>query len=249
MIGVILDGTGYGTDGAVWGGEFLIGDYRTFRRGAHLRYVAMPGGEQAIREPWRMAVSHLADSDQVADNLFTEVAPSALAAAHLQIERRLNAPMTSSMGRLFDAVAALAGVRHVVSHEGQAAMRLEALAWETVPDGSYPFELIPGPSLVIDTRPLIRKVLDDRRAGCPVGVIARRFHTTLVEMIAQVCSKMSGESGLSSVVLSGGVFMNALLTSEATARLTRDGFRVYRHERVPTNDGGVCLGQLAIAAA
>jgi hydrogenase maturation protein HypF len=130
------------------------------------------------------------------------------------------------MGRLFDAVAALAGIRPVVSHEGQAAMRLEALARDTGQDGCYPFELIARENLVIDTRPLIRKVLDDRRRGCTSGVIARRFHSTLVEMIAQVCSRMAGESGLSSVVLSGGVFMNALLTSELSMRLRRDGFRV-----------------------
>jgi hydrogenase maturation protein HypF len=253
VIGVIFDGTGYGTDGAVWGGEFLIGDYQTVRRGAHLRYVAMPGGEQAIREPWRMAVAHLADCGETLDELSDRIPRQAIAAAHHLIERRLNAPLTSSVGRLFDAVAAIAGVRHQVSHEGQAAMELEALAWESTAHGVYPFEIVRGPgdgsSLVIDTRPLIAHVVDEVRAGRPAGGIGRRFHSTLVEVIAQVCSRLAEESGLRSVVLSGGVFMNALLTTETTERLTRDGFRVYRHKRVPPNDGGLCLGQLAVASA
>jgi hydrogenase maturation protein HypF len=249
VIGVAFDGTGYGTDGAVWGGEFFTGDYRAFRRGAHLRYVAMPGGDQAIREPWRMAVAHLEDAGCDLAALCDRVGRSAVSSVLQQVARGFNAPMTSSVGRLFDAVAALAGVRHRVSYEGQAAIELEALASDVGADGIYPFDIHAGSSLVIDTRPMIVQVVEDVRKGCSAAVIGRRFHSTLVEMIANTCSRLADTSGVRTVVLSGGVFMNVLLTTETVKRLTHEGFRVYRHERVPTNDGGLCLGQIAIAAA
>jgi hydrogenase maturation protein HypF len=253
VIGVAFDGTGYGSDGAVWGGEFFTGDYRGFRRAAHLRYVAMPGGERAIREPWRMAAAHLADAGLDAGWLHDRdrghVTATALETVSRMIERRLNAPMTSSMGRLFDAVAALAGVRPRVSYEGQAAMELEALATDVDTDGAYPFAIPAGSPLVIDTRPLIASAAAEARLGRAPAVIGRRFHTTILEIVAQVCARLAEESGLADVVLSGGVFLNALLTGEVTARLERDGFRVYRHRRVPPGDGGLCLGQLAVAAA
>jgi hydrogenase maturation protein HypF len=246
---VVFDGTGYGSDGAVWGGEFLTGDYRGFRRAGHLRYVAMPGGEQAIREPWRMAAAHLADAGQDTSWLREHASETALATTLRMIERRLNAPMTSSVGRLFDAVAAMAGVRPRVSYEGQAAIELEGLATGETADGAYPFAIVPGSPLVIDTRPLIAEVAAEARRERTPNVIGRRFHTTIVEIVAQVCLRLAEESGLAAVVLSGGVFLNALLTEEVTARLARDGFRVYRHRRVPPGDGGLCLGQLAVAAA
>ena len=141
VIGVTFDGTGYGTDGAVWGGEFLIGDYRNFRRAAHLRYVGLPGGDQAIREPWRMAVAHLADADCNSPSLGARILPSQIRFIDKMLERRLNTPWTASAGRLFDAVAALAGVRDRVSYEGQAAVELEWLAEGTPPDGAYPFDV------------------------------------------------------------------------------------------------------------
>ncbi|WP_406699267.1 carbamoyltransferase HypF [Singulisphaera sp. Ch08] len=249
VIGVAFDGTGYGTDGAVWGGEFLTGDFRAFRRAAHFRYVAMPGGEQAIREPWRMACAHLADAGQDGSAWFDRIQRPALRVVQQQLERRFNAPMTSSVGRLFDAVAALAGVGDRVRFEGEAAIALEGVASGTPAEHAYPFAIQPGPSLVVDTRPLIAAVVDDLRAGCKAARIGRRFHSTLVDLIAQVCGRLAAENGLGAVVLSGGVFMNVLLTAETVARLTEDGFRVYRHQRVPPNDGGLCLGQLAIAAA
>ena len=249
VIGVAFDGTGHGSDGAVWGGEFLVGDYHAFRRAGHLRYVAMPGGEHAIREPWRMALAHLADAGVDRAIRWEGVCAKARAGVLRQIERRFNAPMTSSVGRLFDAVSALVGLRHFVSYEGQAAIELEGLAAGVSDSGLYPFEIVSGPSLVIDTRPLIAAAAEDARKGCAAGLIGRRFHSTMVEIIAQVCVRLAEQTGRTAVVLSGGVFMNALLTSETVARLRHDGFRVYRHERVPTNDGGLCLGQLAIAAA
>jgi len=277
VIGVLFDGTGYGTDGAVWGGEFFIGDYCRYRRLAHLRYVPLPGGDQAIREPWRMAVAHLLDAANREGKPPAETTPSgaqrldgslalpnaisawlrdvagaALAIVQRQCERRLHAPWTSSVGRLFDAVAALAGVRSRVSYEGQAAMELEWLAAQADPDGCYPFDLVRQEEealWLVDTRPLIAAVCADKQAACKPARIARRFHTTVVEIIVQTCRQLRAQTGLDRVVLSGGVFMNALLLTETIRELSTAGFAVYRHRQVPPNDAGLCLGQLAIAAA
>jgi hydrogenase maturation protein HypF len=251
VIGVTFDGTGFGTDGTIWGGEFLVGDYRQFQRAAHLRYVGMPGGDQAIREPWRMAVAHLVDAGVSHPLVEKRITASALRTIRTMLERHFQTPRTSSAGRLFDAVAALAGVRDRVSYEGQGAMELEWLATGIEPDGAYPFEIAEQPEspLVIDTRPLVRAVTRDAAAQIDARLIARRFHTTLVEMIAAVCCLLRKARGLASVVLSGGVFLNALLTCEVSARLSGEGFRVFRHRLVPPNDGGLSLGQLAVAAA
>jgi hydrogenase maturation protein HypF len=254
VIGVTFDGTGFGTDGTIWGGEFLVGDYRQFHRAAHLRPVAMPGGDQAIRQPWRMALSHLLDAQIECSALVARLSPVEIRTIQTMVERRLNAPLTSSAGRLFDAVASLAGVRDSVSYEGQAAIELEWLATEVACDGAaYPFGLIDAnaesESLVIDARPLIHAVVEDVKAGVEARRMARRFHTTLVAIIAAVCERIRGATGLKDVVLSGGVFLNALLTQETCTRLERDGFRVLRHRLVPPNDGGLSLGQLAVATA
>jgi hydrogenase maturation protein HypF len=166
------------------------------------------------------------------------------------IERQLNAPLTSSAGRLFDAVASLVGVRDRAGYEGQAASELEALATRAEPDSAYPFALdaVRDP-LQADTRPLIGAIVADVRHGVSREVIARRFHSTLVEVIAEVCKQLRDRTGLNAVVLSGGVFLNAILLTESLDRLVCDGFRVYRHAHVPPGDGGLCLGQLAVAAA
>ncbi len=256
VIGVIFDGTGYGTDGAVWGGEFLVGGYREFRRAAHLRHVGMPGGEKAIREPWRMAVAHAVDADVKIPRTQERLLPLEFATVVRMLERGLNSPFTSSGGRLFDAVAAIAGVRDRVSFEGQAAMELEWLAASIPADGSYPFDVgfsaaddESGSTQIVDTRPLIRAAAGDAVKGAPAALIARRFHTTLVEVIASVCSRLRSDSGIGDVVLSGGVFLNAILTHEVTERLAIEGFRAFRHRLVPPGDGGLSLGQLAVAAA
>jgi hydrogenase maturation protein HypF len=251
VLAVTFDGTGLGTDGAVWGGEFLIGDYRQFRRGAHLRYVGMPGGDQAIRSPWRMAVAHLRDADCECLSLAERISPTELRTVAKMLERQLNTPRTSSAGRLFEAVAALAGIRDRVSFEGQAAMELEGLATGVQPDRTYPFELSEqhlSETLIVDTRPLIKAVARDADERADARAMAARLHATLVELIVAVCSRLRRSTGLDAVVLSGGVFMNALLTSGASNRLQAAGFRVYRHCQVPANDGGLSLGQLAIAA-
>ncbi len=261
VIGVSFDGTGYGTDGAIWGGEFLVADYRGFRRAAHLRYVGLPGGDLAVREPWRMAASHLLDAGCSCELLAARINRAKLRTIAAMLEHRINSPLTSSAGRLFDAVSAIAGVRDTASYEGQAAIELEWLATQSEPAAAYPFELTPvtensqpaapatAPPWQIDTRPLIRAVAADVQQGVDAGRVARRFHTTIVEMIATTCAMLREQCGIDAVVLSGGVFMNALVSTESAARLAAEGFRVYRHVLVPPNDGGISLGQLAIGAA
>jgi hydrogenase maturation protein HypF len=255
VIGVTFDGTGFGLDGTVWGGEFLTGDYRHFQRAAHLRQVPLPGGEQAIRQPWRVAAAYLLDAGEDLGLLEGRAGPEALATVQRMIARGLNAPRSSSAGRLFDAVAALIGIRSEVSFEGQAAMELEWLATAGCADGTYPWDMAEraDPSGAscreVDVRPLIAAIAADVRRGVPPNAIARRFHATLAMLVARVCGSICDETGLGKVVLSGGVFMNVLLLRETTARLAAEGFQVYRHRRVPPNDGGLSLGQLAIAAA
>jgi hydrogenase maturation protein HypF len=256
VIGVAFDGTGYGTDGTIWGGEFLVGDYRHCRRAAHFRPVGMPGGDQAIREPWRMALAHLLDAGGTDALLQERIPGQALCTVRRMLERRFHTPLTSSAGRLFDAVASLAGVRDRVRFEGQAAMELEWLAAAAAPGGAYPAELLetvagdpPETTLLVDTRPMIRALAQDVSRGVDAAHLSRRFHTTLVEVIAAVCVRLRALTGREAVVLSGGVFMNVLLTRETGHRLRQEGFRVYRHRLVPPNDGGLSLGQLAVAAS
>jgi len=250
VIGATFDGTGYGTDGTVWGGEFLIGGYRGFRRAAHFAPVAMPGGERALREPWRMALSCLVHAGAPADLLEGRIAARDLELVRRQLDRGLNAPRTSSCGRLFDAVASLAGVRDRVTYEGQAAIELEGLAAESASRGGYPVEFRrEDDRWLIQIAPIVSEVASERRRGVPAGDIARRFHSTLVEAIRQTCRRLRDEWGLDRVVLSGGVFMNEILLVESLAALSADGFSVFRHRRVPPNDGGLCLGQLAVAGS
>lgn len=250
VIGVTFDGTGYGLDGVAWGGEFLTGDCRSFTRAAHLRYVGMPGGDRAVREPWRMAVAHAVDAGVAVPALERRIDRAERRVVMQMLERRVRVPLTSSMGRLFDAVAAIAGIRDRVSFEGQAAIELEWLATDSAGDASYPIEIVDeGETLAIDARPLIRAVVVDASNAVTPAHIARRFHTAVVDTIVAVCGRIRGKTGLGEVVLSGGVFQNALLTHESMARLEREGFRVYRQRQVPPGDGGLSLGQLAVAAA
>ena len=255
VIGVTFDGTGFGPDGAVWGGEFLLGDYRQWRRAAHFRYVGLPGGDQAIREPWRMAVAYLTDAECELSSVEAAATPVAVRMIQLMLQRRLNTPPTSSAGRLFDAVAAIVGLRHRVSYEGQAAVELEWAATEAPPDGNYSFDVCDTPSadessppLEIDFRPMIRAIVADAIGQTDRRTIARRFHSTLAEMIVDVCGRIRKATAVNDIVLSGGVFLNALLTELVLARLDAAGFNVYRHRLVPPNDGGLSLGQIAVAA-
>jgi hydrogenase maturation protein HypF len=241
VIGVAFDGSGYGSDGAIWGGEFLVGDYRSVRRAGHFEYVAMPGGEAAIREPWRMAAAYLGDD---LSPLRARIPRQSLDVVQQLLQRNVHTPRTSSCGRLFDGVASLLGIRDRVSYEGQAAIELEWLARTSDADGSYPLEITGGR---IQTAPIISALLNEIRRGVRAADIARRFHRTIAEAIRMMCVALRDESGLDRVALSGGVFMNELLLNDVLAKL--DGFRVYRHRLVPPNDGGLALGQLAVAAA
>jgi hydrogenase maturation protein HypF len=245
-IGVCFDGMGFGTDGTLWGGEFLLGDCRSFRRAAHLAPVPMPGGEQATREPWRMAVAHLRAAEEDTGPIAARVGAQALRAVERMMERSFNSPLTSSMGRLFDAIAAIAGVCDRASFEGQGAIRLESLAADVAAGGLYEFDC---GSARIDVRPVIAEAVHDARSGIPAAVVARRFHSGVASMIARVCERLRSQTSIDQVVLTGGVFMNAILLRDSLELLDARGFHVFRHRLVPPNDGGLSLGQLAVAAA
>ena len=252
VIGVAFDGLGFGPDGTIWGGEILVADLAGFERVAHLSPVPMPGGAQAIREPWRMAAAY-------ADAAYEGAVPDGLAVRERHPDRwaqvtslaraGVSAPLTSSAGRLFDAVAALLGVRDVVSYEGQAAIELEQLADPDEP-GAYGLELTGrAGTLELAGGDLVRAVVDDMAAGTPAPLVAARFHNGLAAGVAEVCRRLRAERGLDTVALSGGVFQNLLLLERCVAALERDGFRLLLHGRVPPNDGGISLGQAAVAGA
>jgi hydrogenase maturation protein HypF len=246
VIGVAFDGTGYGTDGAIWGGEFLVMDYASFRRAAHLKYVPLPGGDAAILRPYRTALAHLWAAGVDWDEDLPSVAaasPEERTILVQQLERRVNTVQTSSSGRLFDAVSSLAGVRQEINYEAQAAIELETLVNEDVNE-VYEFAL----EKAIDSAPLIRAVVSDVKSGVPSGVIAAKFHNGMAAMIHDVCVYVREESDLNEVVLSGGVFQNVALLERVLPLLRTSGFTVYTHHLVPPNDGGLSLGQAMIAA-
>jgi hydrogenase maturation protein HypF len=250
-IGVVFDGSGYGEDDCIWGGEFLTGDLGSFERMAHLEYVAMPGGEQAIKEPYRMAFSYLLES--FGDDAFDVVEGlnlgwnlSKLRVFKQIIERGINSPLTSSMGRLFDAVAALLGIRERVNYEGQAAIELEMRASDGEA-GEYPFELSDTVPLKIGVRGVIRGIIADLRAGRAKGLIAAHFHRTISAVIVLVCRRIREKTDVNTVALSGGVFQNIRLLSLSAERLKENGFQALTHRLVPPNDGGISLGQACVA--
>ncbi len=253
VIGVAWDGTGYGTDGHVWGGEFLVADLERFERVGCFQEVAMPGGEAAVREPWRMAAVFLhaayGEAMEKLDVAFVRrLDPSAWRLLSRAAERGLNAPPTSSAGRLFDAVASLLGLRDRVDFEAQAAMELEALA---VPDADrvYAVDLDEQDGrTIVRTPDVVRGVVEDLLAGVGADRIGSRFHATLAEIVVRTCRRLRDRSGLDRVALSGGVFQNVRLSRLAVEGLGRAGFQVYTHHQVPPNDGGLALGQAAIAA-
>jgi hydrogenase maturation protein HypF len=253
VIGVACDGTGYGPDGTVWGGEVLVADAGGFERAAHLACVPMPGSAAAIREPWRMAVSYLQDAFGAGLwglNLpvLREAGPDKVQLMLEMAVKRLNSPLTSSLGRLFDGVAAIAGLRSRVTYEGQAAMELEMAAAEET--GSvYDYAWEEGAPCRILPAPIIRGVAADVGKGLGVPAISAKFHNTLVRMFSDLCESIRRQRGLDRVVLSGGVFQNARLLTGLIPALASRGFEVYSHRLVPANDGGIALGQALIAAA
>jgi hydrogenase maturation protein HypF len=251
VIGVAFDGTGYGTDGTLWGGEFLVADLAGFQRGGHLAPVPMPGGAAAIKQPWRMAAAYLAAAypggppdglDVIARNERYWPAVVALAA------KAINAPLSSSAGRLFDAVAALAGVRDTINYEGQAAVELEQLA-DPGETGTYRAGISAHEPFCIEGADLVRAAAGDLADGTAAPVVAARFHNGVAALIADGCVLLRERHGLSTVALSGGVFQNLIVARRAAARLEARGFRVLVHSRVPCNDGGISLGQAVIAGA
>ena len=263
VIGVAFDGTGFGPDGTIWGGEFLVADLAEFTRGGHLATVPMPGGAAAIRQPWRMAAAYLDAADEaggggvdaggtagldVARRNERHWAPVVSMARAGRAGRGLNAPLTSSAGRLFDAAAALLGVRDQINYEGQAAIELEQLA-DPAERGAYRAAIEAGDPFQARGTDLIAAVAADLRTGVPWEIIAARFHNAVIALIADGCTLLRDRHGLTTVALSGGVFQNLLLVHGAAAALQARGFRVLLHSRVPCNDGGISLGQAVVAAA
>jgi hydrogenase maturation protein HypF len=252
VIGVSFDGTGYGTDGHIWGGEFLIADYSGFERVGHVEYVPMPGGVAAIERPYRMAVSYLLtllgeDALARAVPFLTEPGEQEMEMIKMQLERGINSPLTSSCGRLFDAVSALIGIRGRAEYEAQAAIELEMAADESVGD-SYRLAIDErGGKYVVRVGDLFGAVLSDLGRGVPPSGISTKFHRTMAETAVEVCGLLRKERGIDTVALSGGVFQNRLLLRMTVASLLDAGFRVLTHEKIPTNDGGISLGQ-AVAA-
>jgi hydrogenase maturation protein HypF len=251
VIGVAFDGTGYGSDGAIWGGEFLISDYKKFERAAHLDYIPLPGGDAGTRKPARIALAHLLKAGIPLDGNWAPLSSLSKTEQEIikrQIETGLNSPPTSSMGRLFDAVSSITGIRQEVNYEGQAAIELEALA-DPAETGVYHFEIQTEATwpYIIDTTSLIRSVANDVRSRVHSGVISARFHNAVANMISEVCQRLRVEYNLNQVALSGGVFQNTTLLAQTLRLLEQADFEVYIHHLVPPNDGGLALGQAIVA--
>jgi hydrogenase maturation protein HypF len=254
VVGIACDGTGLGDDGRVWGCEAMVADFAGYRHRAHLAYVPLPGGERAIREPWRMGAVYLAAAfgPDFCRDLDIEFCRALDLGAWRVLERMIelgtNSPLASSAGRLFDAVAAITGVQQVCTYEGQAAMRLEAAA--TATERVYPHGIEEAAGrLIMDPTPVVRGVVDDLRKGVPVGEISGAFHNSFVAMLAEAAARVAEEEGLRQVALSGGTFQNAWVMTKLCEMLRDRGLEPVVHEHVPCNDGGLSLGQAAIAGA
>ncbi len=250
VIGVAFDGTGYGTDGKIWGGEFLVADYAGFERRAHFRYVPLAGGDTAVRQPWRMALSYLRDSfgREIPEHLgcFRGIAPKKLELVDTMISRQFQTVDTSSCGRLFDAVAALLGVAVEVTFEGQAAVALEMTVAPGI-EQCYSFDIEDSDPAIVDFRPTIERIVKDIGSGRPGGEVSACFHNTLSAAIVEMCCRIRQSDALDRVCLSGGTFQNQSLLGRTVVELRRRGFGVFLHAMVPANDGGIALGQAVIA--
>jgi hydrogenase maturation protein HypF len=261
VIGISFDGTGYGSDGAIWGGEFLIADYAGYRRFAHLEYTPLPGGDAATKNPYRIALAQLWHYGILWDEFLLPVQFACgddLTLLHSMLENKINTPMTSSIGRLFDSVSALLGVCPVINYEAQAAIELENQA-DPHETGAYPIELnrstvIKDPKsetiepMILSVGNLIESIVADLHSGTNIQLIAARFHNSLVNAVLDVCRCARNSFGINKVALSGGVWQNVTLLQKAVQQLKMDHFTVYIHNKVPANDGGLALGQAVIAA-
>ncbi|MGH7834425.1 MAG: carbamoyltransferase HypF, partial [Candidatus Binatia bacterium] len=251
VIGAAFDGLGYGADGTIWGGEFLIADLAGYKRAAHFRYIPLAGGDTAIRQPWRAALSYTLDAlgtDPISLKLpgWREISPKKLSLVSSMMRQGLNTVQTSSCGRLFDAVASIVGLRHEVNFEGQAPIELEMASLQSV-EGAYPFEVHSGDPSQIDMRPAIAAIVGDAQKRLDPGFIAAKFHNTLITVVLEVCRELRQCEGLKQVCLSGGCFQNMLLLEGVVHALESSDFEVYRHHSVPPNDGGISLGQAVVA--
>jgi len=255
VIGVAFDGTGYGTDGTIWGGEFLVADWRSFQRAGHLEYVPLPGGATAIKKPYRMSLSYLytllGENFSLEGLPISRLNPDEVDIIRHQLKKILNTPLTSSAGRLFDAVSALVGVRWEIDYEAQAAIELEMLASDDrgkLGRKSYPFSVSAHQGVrVVRIGELFSAIVEDVRNQTPVDIISLKFHNAVAEIIAYVCKLISKDTGIKQVALSGGVFQNRLLFRLANAALQEEGFNVLTHRLVPCNDGGISVGQAVVA--
>lgn len=255
VIGIAADGTGYGTDGAIWGCEIMTADLREFERQAHLSYVPLPGGEQAIHQPWRMAAVYLTQAFgesflNLGIPFVQQLERSKWRPLTQMIQRGINSPPTSSLGRLFDAVAALLGIHDHVLYEGQAAIEMEMIADTDQRDTyTYPVAIHEGSPETLNVASTIQAIVNDMIHGVPVPLIVARFHRTIATLLAQACMRVATRTGLHFVVLSGGVFQNRLLLEQLQTQLETMSFQVLINRRVPPNDGGISLGQMVVAAA
>jgi hydrogenase maturation protein HypF len=273
VIGVAFDGTGMGADGNIWGGEFLVADYRNFRRVGHLEYLPLPGGAAAIRRPYRTAIGYiltLLGKDALDAVIASEVKksqPASIGQAtevemeiiKRQIERRINSPLTSSMGRLFDAISALLGIRGEIDYEGQAAVELEMAAYSALGPGelaeaisdnneTYRFHIVEGEGMrIVRLGDLFSAIIEDLHQGISEGRISAKFHNTVARMIKEMCQSIAEETDINHIALSGGVFQNRLLLRRTVRLLENSGFKVFTHRQIPCNDGGISLGQAVIA--
>lgn len=246
VIGLSFDGTGYGTDGAIWGGEVMLASYADFERIAHLEYLPLPGGDSAIRHPWRIALgyAHALGLDITDLSFLQKIDRQAITIVQQQVDKNLNAPLTSSMGRLFDAVASLSGVRSDVTYEAQAAIEMEVLSKPFIASAEmYPYAI----GETIQLKDLLQAIVHDIHAGEPAGMIGAKFHKTIAQISMDICRQTRERSGLNEVALSGGVWQNQILLDLVRDGLEKEGFVVYFHKQVPTNDGGLALGQAVIA--
>jgi hydrogenase maturation protein HypF len=248
VIGVAFDGTGYGDDANIWGGEFLLCDLNDYTRITHFEYLPLPGGDLATEEPWRMAVSYLYkvfgdDFLKLKLALFTQIEPEKIKLLIRMIDKNINCPLTSSAGRLFDAVAAILGLCQVASFPAEGPMRLESRVQQNC-TGSYAFTI----NQTIRFDETIRGIVDDLNQGVDNSTIATKFHNTIISVIFESANAIRRKEGINKVVLSGGVFQNKYLLEGTTNLLRKNNFEVYTHASVPTNDGGIALGQLAVAS-
>jgi hydrogenase maturation protein HypF len=247
VLAVVMDGTGYGQDGTVWGGEFLEVTASAYTRLGHLRSIPLPGGDRGTKEPWRMAAQYLdriyGRAEGVDIPFVKGLDLTAWSLLSEAMQAGINSPLCSSTGRLFDAVSALIGVRSHTNYEGQAAIELEQMA-RAGEQGEYPFEIAEEEGcLILNPDPLVAAIVEEIRRGTDPSVISARFHNAMARAIAQMAIRMREATGLSEIVLSGGVFQNHLLMGRAWDLLEQADFKAYIHHQVPSHDGGIALGQ------